>query len=103
MPNFSYRARGLNSGDAIQLGDLIIDLVRGVSAWLDLDVEDLTQLGVEPEPHRRAAISAPVRAQRAKRLTGLLFTQVRLADAELGQFDAMGMQHSVDVMVRRDQ
>ena len=49
-------------------GDPVIDLVSGLLAGSFRDPEDLAQLSVQSEPHRRAAISTPVRAQDPERL-----------------------------------
>ena len=86
-----------------RVGDLVVDRVRGRGRGPDLDAEDVGQLHLQPVAHRRAAVDRPVCAERAKRLTGLLFGERTLADTELRQAHAVGVQQPVDVVVGGDQ
>jgi hypothetical protein len=83
--------------------DLVIYLVGGLGTRSNRDTEDLTQLGVQPEPHRSAAVSAPMRAKDSERIPGCLLGQRALPDTERGQLYAVRVQDPVDVMVRGDQ
>ena len=82
------------------LGQLVVDRVGRVRRRARRDVEDVTQLRLQPVAHRGAAVDVPVRAQQPPHLPGLRLGKRAAAHAKLVQRDAAGVQQPGDVVVR---
>jgi hypothetical protein len=81
--------------------DVVVDRVRRVRGRTLRDLEDLSQLRLQPEAHRRAAVHVPVRAQQSPHLARAVLGERTLADAERVEADARRMQQPRHVVIGR--
>ncbi|MPM58305.1 hypothetical protein SDC9_105136 [bioreactor metagenome] len=85
--------------------DGVVDFIGGLDARTLGHAEDTHQLIGQPVPHRGAVEIAPVCTEGAPRrpVVGLGHIGAGHRNAQLGQFDAVGVQDAVDVVVRSQQ
>ena len=85
------------------LGDVVVDRVGGLRRRAQGDVEDLGQLGLEPEPDGRAPQDRPALAQHPPHPPRRLLRERFLPDAQLVQPGAVGVQQPRHVVIGRDE
>ena len=85
------------------VGELVVDRVRGLRGRSLRHAEDLGELGLQPEAHRRSAEDVPMRAQRAPDLARRRLVELALPDAERVKLHAARVQQARHVVIGRDE